>query len=266
MKIIYVDDELAAREKFLYLAAQMEDNKNIAAFCSGAEAIAYAEQQVIDIAVLDISMPDMSGLQLAKRLRSINDCIRIVFLTAYDNYALEAFAAGGIGYLLKPYDKKHLAEALQNAASIQYVSEKVYICTMPYFEVFLAGNPLVFSSDKAKEMLAVLVYLEGVSATQGQLIACLWEDRPNDNNTQSLCRVTYHRLKRILNEAGIGFLLGSDKGRRFVRTNLFQSDYKLLFAGDAAVQSRYDGRYMAQYSWAEMGAERIRNFIAKKSE
>jgi len=69
---------------------------------SGREAVAMAEEMRPDIAVIDISMPELNGLEAARHLALFESPPAVVFTTAYDTYAVEAFEAQAIGYLLKP--------------------------------------------------------------------------------------------------------------------------------------------------------------------
>ena len=267
MNVLYIDDELPAIGKFDYLVKKIKEIDKAATFSEIGSALEYAKKTPIDIAFLDIEMPGMNGLDLAQTLRQINYDTKIIFLTAYDEYALDAFSAEAVGYILKPYSLEQLVEAIDKARKVSYAPpHNLYIRTMPFFDVFINRNLLRFNSEKSKELLAVLIDANGQSMTTGQIIAYLWPDRPYDENTQSLCRVTFKRLREILNAAHIGYILGSGTTQRFVKPDLFDSDYKDFFKEDGKVRRTYDGRYMAQYSWAETTNAGLQHFIASEKK
>ena len=115
MNVIYVDDERLALECFEYEVRTFKEIAQLNLFDRAEDALCFVRQNEVDVAFLDIEMPDMSGLLLAKALQDIHPEICIIFVTAYSNYALEAFDADAIGYILKPYDMEAIARALRKA-------------------------------------------------------------------------------------------------------------------------------------------------------
>jgi two-component system LytT family response regulator len=111
MRILIVDDEKPARDKLRRLLAQESGLAAVAEAADGIEALARIEDFRPDALFLDIAMPELSGIELAASLPE--PAPGIVFVTAYDQYAIRAFDAGAIDYLLKPYDAGRLRRALQ---------------------------------------------------------------------------------------------------------------------------------------------------------
>lgn len=112
MKVLIVDDEPLARENLRYLL-QQEDDIDIVAECGNAiEAIAAVNKWRPDVVFLDIQMPRISGLEMVSMLDSERRP-HIVFLTAFDEYAVKAFDEHAFDYLLKPIDNARLATTLQ---------------------------------------------------------------------------------------------------------------------------------------------------------
>jgi two-component system LytT family response regulator len=111
MRILIVDDERPARDKLRRLLAQEAGIADIAEAADGIEALALVERWTPDALFLDIAMPELSGIELAASLPE--PAPAIVFVTAYDQYAIRAFDAGAIDYLLKPFDAARLARAVQ---------------------------------------------------------------------------------------------------------------------------------------------------------
>ncbi len=110
MRILIVDDERPARDKLRRLLAQEADVGAVDEARDGVEALEKIESFRPDVAFLDIQMPEVSGIEVAASLPS--PAPLIVFATAFDQYALKAFDANAIDYLLKPYDKARLQRAL----------------------------------------------------------------------------------------------------------------------------------------------------------
>jgi two-component system LytT family response regulator len=110
MRILIVDDEKPARDKLHRLLSQEADVTALAEARDGIEALEQIEAFKPDVAFLDIQMPEVSGIELAASLPS--PAPLIVFATAFDQYAISAFDANAIDYLLKPYDQARLQRTL----------------------------------------------------------------------------------------------------------------------------------------------------------
>ena len=111
MRILIVDDERPARDKLRRLLEQEAGISAIDEARDGVEALERIASFAPDALLLDIQMPEISGLELAASLPS--PAPLVVFVTAYDEYAIRAFDANAIDYLLKPYDQQRLQRALQ---------------------------------------------------------------------------------------------------------------------------------------------------------
>ncbi|MBI3230546.1 MAG: response regulator transcription factor, partial [Burkholderiales bacterium] len=115
MRILIVDDERPARDKLRRMLAAQTDISEISEAQDAVEALAILNSQQFDVLFLDIQMPEITGLELAASLPHNNEPTAplIVFVTAYDQYALAAFDANAIDYLLKPFDQARLQRTLQ---------------------------------------------------------------------------------------------------------------------------------------------------------
>ena len=91
IKTILVDDEILAMRLFELECARFEDIRIIAKFESPVKAIAYAEEHDVDMAILDIEMPEMNGIELGKELRKRRKDIILIFITAHTQYAMDAY-------------------------------------------------------------------------------------------------------------------------------------------------------------------------------
>lgn len=118
MKILIVDDEPPARDRLKRLIEELDDCECAGEAGNGAEAIALAGKLAPDVVLMDIRMPGMDGVEAARHLSRLDEPPAVIFVTAYDEYALRAFDTQAVGYLLKPVRKEKLADTLQKAARL----------------------------------------------------------------------------------------------------------------------------------------------------
>lgn len=111
MRILIAEDEKPARDKLARLLQERGDIALVAQCADGLEAARAIETARPDVALLDIQMPGMSGLELAAQLDAEYAPL-IVFVTAFDEHAVRAFELNAVDYLLKPYDKERLAQTI----------------------------------------------------------------------------------------------------------------------------------------------------------
>lgn len=252
MRVICVDDEKPVLENFKSKVKDFLEIKNLELFQSAKAALKWVELNPVDVAFLDMEMPQMSGIELARELKKIDRNIRIIFVTAYDQYAMDAFRVDALGYLLKPYTREEIRHELEKASMMRSKPKKsVKIQTIPDFVVLVDGAPMHFDRMKPEELLALLVDRAEAGVTAGEAIACLWPERTADENTQTLYRVTFHRMMEALKEAGIEHIIGSEGRKRFILTEQVDCDLYRLLSGNINELQNYCGEYMKEYSWAE---------------
>ena len=158
--------------------------------------------------------PQIDGITLAAQIKQISPKTAILFLTAYKEYAFDAYAVHPTGYLLKPVSQEKLA--------------------------------------KAKEILAYLVDKQGSGVTRTELFAAVWEDSLYDRKMQKQLDVYIRSLRETLQEYGIPEIMEMEKGVLRVKTDTFVCDAYLFYSGDSDVINAYRGEYMSSYSWASM--------------
>ena len=118
MKVLIVDDEKPARDRLRQLVDDFGDYEVVGEAGNGEQAIALAGTLSPDIVLLDIRMPGVDGIETAHHLNAMTTPPAVVFTTAYDEYAVEAFEARAIGYVLKPVRRARLERALEHASRI----------------------------------------------------------------------------------------------------------------------------------------------------
>jgi DNA-binding LytR/AlgR family response regulator len=115
IKTLVVDDEAAARSRLRKVLAPFGEIAIVAEARDGIEAVAMIEREQPDLVFLDVQMPGLDGFEVLRSLRPAASWPLVIFATAFDQYALSAFDANAIGYLLKPIDRKKLAHAIERA-------------------------------------------------------------------------------------------------------------------------------------------------------
>lgn len=115
LRTLIIDDEPLARERVRSLLAKETDFEIIAEYGNGAEAIAGIVQHAPDVVLIDIQMPGCDGLQVIKAIPPQRRPA-VLFITAHERFAVDAFAIQAVDYLLKPFDRERLSTALQRAA------------------------------------------------------------------------------------------------------------------------------------------------------
>ncbi len=259
MRIIVVDDEFLALEDFEDTCRDLGIEDEIIKFNNPLDALSYVAQNKVDIAFLDIEMPVIKGIELAKRIKVLAPNVRIIFTTGYSEYALEAFGVDAVDYVLKPYEPETLKKAYDKALLIKdAVSENhILIKTFGYFDVFVDGKSVNFSSAKSKELLALLVDRNGGVVSTEQAISVLWEGRAYDETVQSLFRKVLRSLRTTLDEAGISEILVDNRNQRSIDKTKFTCDYYELLENGKSDKVKYFGKYMEQYAWAQSTKKQI---------
>jgi two-component system response regulator AlgR len=117
-RILIADDEAPARARLRRLVEELDHCEVVGEAGHGHAVLELCGQLHPDIVLLDIRMPDMDGIEAARHLAKLDDGPAVVFTTAYDSYAMEAFDAQAVGYLLKPVRRERLLRALRQAARL----------------------------------------------------------------------------------------------------------------------------------------------------
>lgn len=251
MNVIYVDDEQPAIDNFRFTTVGFSVIETLNTFQSGEAALKFAAQNTVDAAFLDMEMPGIHGLELAKKLKALDSNIRVVFVTAFSQYALDAWGVDATGYLLKPYTAADIRKELAKCTYRPLPSHKVAIETVPTLSISINGMPLYISGAKPREMMALLVDRGERGFSVGECISCLWPERAADSGTQSLCRMTWKRLVDALENAGAGEIVGTSENRRYLKTEKVDCDLYKILGGDKSAAKKYSGEYLREYDWAE---------------
>lgn len=264
MIALVCDDELLSLGNIKSIVQNNEHITEVNAFSNSSKALAFVNENQIDIAFLDIEMGQVSGFDIAKAIRAKTQNAYIVFTSGYD-YAIAAFEIKANGYLLKPYD----AESVNNEINIAFnkfvnaqvdqlttfgdsnqANKRIRFKTIPSFDMFVDGKIVSIPSAKSKEFLALLVDRKGSSLTLDQVVNILWEDK-DEMSGKALFRVVFQRLNNVLKEKDIEDLIVHSKNQYSLNTNIVSCDYYDILRGDKRAMEQFVGEYMNEYSWAE---------------
>lgn len=265
MHVIAVDDEMLVLEDLRDICAEIPLVETLHTFNNPADALEHAAKEKIDLAFLDIEMPVMTGLELAKRLSRINPDMHFIFVTGFKEYAFDAFSVHAVGYILKPFSSDMVLRSIEQAARIQIAPKapQIEIKTFGYFDVFVQNKPVYFSSAKAKELLALLVDRHGGSVSTENAISVLWPDRDYDETVQSLFRKVLKSLRISLADAEISDILIDVRNQRSVNIEKFSCDAYALLARDQSATEKYAGEYMLGYAWAAATKNHLDTFLRR---
>ena len=115
IKVLIADDEIPARSRLRQMVGDIADSEVIGEAANGREVLQLCTKLSPDIVLLDIRMPDMDGIEAARHLDVLEKAPAVIFTTAFDHYAIEAFDAHAIAYLLKPVRQERLERAIDHA-------------------------------------------------------------------------------------------------------------------------------------------------------
>src|SRR5919206_2474507 len=115
LRTVVVDDEQLARDELGYLLGQVGGVEVIGQAGNGVEALTTIDRLRPDVVFLDVQMPGLTGFEVARRMLDTRAPSHIIFVTAYDQHAIEAFEVNAVDYLLKPVDPARLEVAVDRA-------------------------------------------------------------------------------------------------------------------------------------------------------
>ena len=178
VKTILVDDMLLDMQLFELKCKDVPDFEIVGKFTDPMEAIRYAQEHVVDFALLDIDMPGMNGMELARQLRLLRSDVIIVFVTAHPKFAVDALKMKADYIVFKPFDRDDIIDVMERAKLFrQRQKKRFYFHTFGLFDMLIDGKPVKFRSGKAKELMALCVWRNGRPVSIYEMVECLWVTR-----------------------------------------------------------------------------------------
>lgn len=204
MKAIIVDDEELARSRLAVLLAEIDEIALCGSFGTAAQALNFMENNSVEVIFLDITMPEMDGMEFANLLMERGSSASVVFVTGYGEYAVEAFELEATDYLLKPISRERLAKTIGRLIKKQQSKAKgLYITCFGGFRVSLkeeGGQEIGWRSPKVEELFAYLVSKGSVS--RDEIADTLWEGFTLDKAMKNLNSTVYY-IRKALQQYGL---------------------------------------------------------------
>ncbi|MDQ6423535.1 response regulator [Paenibacillus sp. LHD-117] len=214
IRVIVVDDEQPALRRVGKLLEGMADVQVAGLFAGSAPFLDYvlASPETVDLVLLDIEMPELNGVELARKLRDISPEIHVAFLTAYEEYARDAFDVEALDYLLKPITEADLDRTLKRAGkrmqgrraeSGSPERPRLAVRSFGPFSVTTGnGEQVRFRNSKGRELLAHLHHARGRTLSKAQILDSLWYGQDVER-TQVNLHTTVYQLRKDLEACGL---------------------------------------------------------------
>lgn len=250
MVIYAIDDEKNALEYIVRKIKSAEPDAEVLSFDNAKAAIESAQKIKFDVAFMDIQMPEMDGITLAKQFKKINPKSNMIFVTGYSEYTMDAFSVDASGYLLKPATKDQVRHALDNLRYPLEVPGGPKVCVQCFgnFEIFVDQKPVHFKYSKSKEVVAYLVDRKGALCSNSEVIVNLWED---DEDHSAYYRSLMKDISDTFKELGVEDIFNRERAGASIITDQIRCDYYDYLDNKPEGINAYNGEYMLQYSWAE---------------
>lgn len=261
MRIIAADDERLSLELLTDTLAKALPDAEVAAFTKPSQVLAYAAETPCDVALLDIHMRTMTGLELAKKLKELQPEMNIIFVTGFSEYTGEAMQLHASGYIEKPVTADKLLRELEDLrypVRTETSAEGAPLLTVRCFGSFAVfdrqGKPVHFGRVKAQECFAYLVSRCGASCSIREIAGVLFEDAPYDYKQANYMQKITASMMKSLREVGAETVVEKAYNAMSVHTERMDCDYYRFRGGDKQMAEQYAGEFMAQYPWGEYTA------------
>ena len=254
MRILCIDDEPLMRHMVEMAVKEARPDADVHVFERQADLIMEAEKNGCDVALLDIHMRGMNGVDLAKSLKETNPKMNIIFVTGYSEYAGEAMSLHASGYIMKPVTKEKIEHELADLRFpiIPKSNALLRVQCFGNFDVFLPdGSHMHFERQRSKEVFAYLVHRHGSSCSTREIAAALFEDEPFDKKQQNHVQQLIYAMIKSLKKVGTEAAVVRSYNALAVNPDVLDCDYYRFKELDAGAVNAYQNEYMSQYYWAD---------------
>ena len=209
MKLLVVEDELDTLDELRDLIHNYDKDLEIEVCSNPLHAIQLCRNNSFQAAFLDIQMPEMTGLELAEHLSSLSPEISFVFVSAYNNFATEAFEVNAIDYILKPVRQERLNKALDKIRKEHARKEARNKAKSSHVTIQAFGKMVVSCGDmilkwkrrKSSEIFAYLLHQQGIPVHKEKLCEMMWPDF-NPQKSLTYLQTIMYQLRKNISEIG----------------------------------------------------------------
>ncbi|WP_282936159.1 response regulator [Paenibacillus sp. RC67] len=212
IRVVLIDDEEHALDMLEIMLRELGNVDIVGKYMNPLKAVEDIKQQQVDAVFLDIEMPGMKGVDVARIIQTTHPGLHIIFTTAYAEYAIEAFEIHSLDYLLKPikqerlhHSVKRIEEAVIGRSGGREEIEGPRICCMGGFSVQLGKNEsaqLSWRTNKEKELCALLVHRSGQTVESAAIMEALWPES-NAEKARTYLHTCISLLRKNIRESGL---------------------------------------------------------------
>lgn len=278
---IIVDDENPALDVLRRLLEKTGQICVVGSFTSAMDALSQLRSLKPDVAFLDIEMPEMSGLELAEKIWETGADPEIIFVTAYDKYALDAFRVNAIDYILKPFSSDDIAQAIIKLKKVkplppvsQMTEDKGRIYCFGRLSVYGAGctDAVKWRTSKAEELFSFMLQNLNSQVAKWRITRALWPECETEKQLNTHLYTTIYKVKKTLQSANIEFdftLINGSYKMELPDIYIDAAEFETITDGEITVTSDsldrykrafslYRGNYLSEneYLWSQNEAEK----------
>ncbi len=253
MNILAVDGDATSLKKIKTILKKVSPDATCYCMDSSLSALAKAREEEMDVAIMEVNMPELNGIDLGRYLSELNPYINLIYLTEQTDSAYEAMKLHASGYIKKPGSDKDVKSELESLRypELRKKYKRVFAQTFGNFELFVDGEPVEFKYKRTKEIVALLINNKGAQTSNGEIIASLWEDDGDpEKKTSYLCNLRQD-LQNTFSKLKIDGVILKQRGSMAIAKDKIECDLYDWLEKKNDSKYRYTGDYMNQYSWAE---------------
>ncbi len=227
LRTILVDDEELSIKRLKKILTECSGIQICNTFSNSLEAYEYIKENKIDVAFLDISMPDIDGMTFSDMLHDIDGDIDVVFITGHDEYAVKAFELNALDYLLKPVTLERLQKTLDKIKKKRRPVQENLGIRVSFFNGFKIcttgdeGREIKLRSPKTEELFAFIVY-KGTTSRE-EIVDTLWEGLDFDKALKNINSNMYY-IRKALSVYGLGDCIKTGKKEIGIETGRITCD------------------------------------------
>ena len=253
MRTLTIDDRRSVVNMMLRLLEKIDPEGEHIGTTEPDKALKVLKEKEVSAVFVDVEMPKMNGIELARRMQEIDPEVNLIFITGYQEYMPDAFELYASGYLMKPMDEEDVRKSLEH---LRYKNGRIKTSAVKVqcfgnFEVFVNNVPMLFHRSKSKELFAYLIDRKGAVCTNDMIIGNLWGDKPLTESLKSLQRTVISEMIKDFELIKIEGLFTKSKNGISVNTEKVDCDYYRYLEGDEKAIRKFKGEYMTQYEFAE---------------
>ena len=236
------------------IISALKPEAELLCFGSTLPALAAARKTEIDIALIDVKLPELNGIDFGLYLQELYPLVNLIYLSEDSEQAYDAIRQHASGYLLKPPEQEGIRRELEDLRypTGQKKEKRLFAQTFGNFELFVDGKPVAFKYNKTKEMVAVLINNRGAQTSNGEIIACLWEDDGDPEKKASYLSNLRQDLQNTFTRLKLNGIILKQRGSLAVAMDKIECDLYDWLEKKQESRYHYLGDYMNQYSWPEV--------------